>query len=301
MIYQKPPTDIDEQLKLLSVRGLRIDDISTAKAQLSCISYFRLANYLKSMEAESEAKTYKEGSAFGDAIALYQFDKELRKHIFSLIQDIEIAMRTRVIQCFSMRYGAHWFMKEELFVNKQIFESCLKNIEKETSRSNEEFISEYYAKYKSPAFPPVWKTFEVISFGTLSKLFCNFADVELKKQVARSFGLPQYTYLESWIKCASVLRNCCAHHARLWNRRFPLKPQVPERLPLAWLTTKQHRPQKLYHQLCFLLYLQQSIWPKTDFISEFKGLLYKCTNVNLHSMGFPLDWQGEPLRKEVKK
>ena len=52
-------------------------------------------------------------------------------------------------------------------------------------------------------------------------------DVEVKKQVAKSVGLPQYTYLESWMRSLTVLRNCCAHHARAWNRRYPAMPQLP--------------------------------------------------------------------------
>lgn len=117
----------------------------------------------------------------------------------------------------------------------RLYEGCLDNIKKEVSRSNEDFIKEHSEKYTFPSLPPVWKTLEVVSFGTLSKLFCLFKDNRLKKQVAREFGLPQYTYLESWIRCIIVLRNCCAHHARIWNRRFALKPQLPNRLPLFGL------------------------------------------------------------------
>jgi hypothetical protein len=36
---------------------------------------------------------------------------------------------------------------------------------------------EHFKKYDSPSMPPVWKTLEVASFGTLSKLFCNMMDV----------------------------------------------------------------------------------------------------------------------------
>lgn len=126
------------------------------------------------------------------------------------------------------------------------------NIKKEVSRSNEDFIKEHSEKYTFPTLPPVWKTLEVASLGTLSKLFYLFKDNRLKKQVAREFGLPQYTYLESWIRCITVLRNCCAHHARIWNRRFALKPQLPNRLPLNWIAPSL-KPIKLYHQLCTLL------------------------------------------------
>ena len=55
----------------------------------------------------------------------------------------------------------------------------------------------YFRLASSPSMPPVWKTLEVVSFGNLSKLYANMKDVEVKKLVAKSVGLPQYTYLES--------------------------------------------------------------------------------------------------------
>lgn len=229
-----------------------IEDIATAKLQLRNISYFRIASYLRYMEQDRQQHLYKSGSTFEQAINLYLFDKELRQLIFMAIQDIEISLRTKIIQVFSMEHGAFWFMDSSLFKNAEFYEDCLDNIKKEVSRSNEDFIKEHSEKYTFPTLPPVWKTLEVASLGTLSKLFYLFKDNRLKKQVAREFGLPQYTYLESWIRCITVLRNCCAHHARIWNRRFALKPQLPNRLPLNWIAPSL-KPIKLYHQLCTLL------------------------------------------------
>ena len=75
--------------------------------------------------------------------------------------------------------------------------------------------------------PPSWKTLEVVSFGTLGKLYSNFADTSIKKTVARSFNVPNHEVLDSWIAALAALRNCCAHHARTWNRKYPMKPQLP--------------------------------------------------------------------------
>ena len=294
MNYDKRPINIDEQLALLQDRGLAIGDIATAKQQLCNISYFRIASYLRYMEEDRQSHLYRSGSTFEQAINLYLFDKELRQLIFTAIQDIEISLRTKMIQVFSMEYGAFWFMDSSLFKNEEFFQGCLDNIKKEVSRSNEDFIKDHAEKYTSPTLPPVWKTLEVVSFGTLSKLFCLFKDNRLKKHVARDFGLPQYKYLESWIKCITVLRNCCAHHARIWNRRFALKPQLPDRLPLPWITQTQ-RPIKLYHQLCTLLYLEQTITPSIDLQNALLKLLTEHQDVNLHAMGFPTGWRSEPI------
>ncbi len=100
--------------------------------------------------------------------------------IFTAIQDIEVALRTRIIHFFSLSHGAFWFMNASKFNNRNIFQTCLDNIQMELSRSKEEFLQEHFAKYSAPSMPPVWKTLEVVSFGNLSKLYANMKDVEVK-------------------------------------------------------------------------------------------------------------------------
>ena len=142
---------------------------------------------------------------------------------------------------------------------------------------------------------PVWKTLEVTSFGTLCKLFCNFSDNQTKKKIAREFNLPQHLVLESWIKSAVVLRNYLAHHSRVWNRKFPIKPQVNVPLRGNWITPLMKNFDKLYPQLCYLQYLLHVITPQNDFSTKLKSLLAEHTNVDILAMGFPRNWQNEPL------
>lgn len=299
MKYDKQPIELSQQLDLLKQRGLLVRDEEKALKQLHSISYFRLASYWRIMEVQDSVNhLFQPDSYLDEVIRLYLFDKKLRTLIFTSIQDIEIALRTRVIQYFSLKYGAFWFMDARLFKDNRIFQNCLENIQKEVGRSNEDFLKEHFAKYDDPSLPPVWKTMEVVSFGTLSKLYCNFSDTEVKKEVARSFGLPQYLYLESWMKCAAVLRNYCAHHARLWNRRFPIMPHLPKRLPMAWVNTLALRPMKLYAQLCYLAYLEQSICPNSDFKEEVIALLLYKSQMQTRAMGFPKNWFDEPLWKK---
>lgn len=296
MKYDKQPINIPQQLQILKQRGLLVSDPSEAIEILNSISYFRLASYWQSFEVQdSDSHEFIRGSRFEDVVNLYLFDKKLRSLIFSAIQDVEIALRTRIIQHFSLRYGAFWFMDSTLFKNEVIFSNCLDNITTEVKRSTEVFLKVHFEKYDEPALPPVWKTMEVASFGTLSKLFCNFKDVEVKKEVAKSFGLPQYSYLESWMKSISALRNCCAHHGRLWNKRFPLIPQMPSRLPLCWILAKPRQQFKLYAPLCCLAYLEQCIKPQNTFTQEIVSLLTNVQNTILKSMGIPSDWDKDPL------
>lgn len=124
----------------------------------------------------------------------------------------------------ALAHGAFWFTDSSIAVRQNCFRENLDQIKKELKRSKEEFIQEHFQKYTSPDVPPVWKTLEITSFGLLSKLFCNIDDNRLKKKIARDFNLPQHLCLESWIKSFVALRNCIAHHSRVWNRRYPQHP-----------------------------------------------------------------------------
>jgi abortive infection bacteriophage resistance protein len=297
MKYTKQPIDFPQQLELLKQRGLFIENDNEALRQLNIISYFRLENYLRPMEQDKQSHDFKPNSTLDNALSLYYFDKELSALIFTAVQSIEIALRTKVIHYVSLKYGPFWFADENLAVDKKLAIDNLAHIQKELKRSKEDFIQNHYNKYDTPPYPPVWKTLEVISFGTLSKLFANLADVSVKKRIARDLGLPQHKYLESWITSCAVLRNCVAHHARVWNRKYPVKPQMPERLRGAWISKNNGVPMKLYPQFCCMVYLQNFIHPNNDFVRRFKALLSKYPNVDVRAMGFPADWYEEPLLK----
>lgn len=295
MRYNKQPTDITTQLAMLKQRGLIVSDENTALKQLASISYFRLASYWRLFEADTTSHLFTNGIHLEDIISLYNFDKKLRTIIFTAIQDIEVAIRTRIIHFFSLGHGEFWFMDASKFSNRTIFQTCIDNIQNELNRSKEEFLQEHFARYDSPSMPPVWKTLEVVSFGNLSKLYANMKDTNVKKEVAKSMGLPKYDYMESWLRSLTVLRNCCAHHGRVWNRRFPTMPQLPARLPLAWVDTSRVRPMKLYAQLCTILYLEQSIIPNSNIKQQLLKLFTDYPNVSPRRMGFPCRWENEPL------
>ena len=293
--YCNKALSIEEQIARLKKNGLIIDDANQANKTLSIISYFRLASYWRPMEEKNQSRQFKPNSRFKNALSLYYFDKELRALIFSAIQSIEIALRTKVIHSFSITFGPFWFMDDTLVKSLKQQQENISSLRKELDRSKEDFIQEHYQKYDYPDMPPAWKTLEVASFGVLSKLYGNFKDKNVKKDIAKSFGVPQHEYLESWMRSIAVLRNCCAHHARVWNRRFSMIPKLPKSLSGNWITDLNIDTHKIYTQLCCIVYWQNSIYEDNGFVNKFKKLLQKYPNIDATAMGFPKDWENEPL------
>ena len=137
MEYTKQPISVEEQIEMLKRRGLIIDDEAEAISVLERISYFRLACYWRPMEQDKVQHVFKPDSHFSNVLALYQFDSELKAFLFSPIQQIEIAVRTRMIQQFSMKYGSFWFMERQLFNSEEIFQKHLNSLRKAIDKTNE--------------------------------------------------------------------------------------------------------------------------------------------------------------------
>lgn len=295
--YTKRALTIEEQLELLKDRGLIIADFSNAKKILGEVSYFRFVQYLRPMELDKNTHQFKSNSRFEDAVAIYDFDVELRTLIFKVIQRLEIALRTKIIQEFSLEYGPFWFIDNKLTDDERKFQENKSSIEREIQRSKEDFIREYLQNYDEPSLPPAWKTLELASLGTLSKLYYNFKDKKLKKRIARQFNLPQHEVLESWMHSISVLRNFCAHHSRLWNRLLPNAPQIKASLRGAWIDTSRVDANKLYVFACCIAYWLNSMGYCLKFKDSLKTLFQSYPQVDLLAMGFPKDWESEPLWK----
>lgn len=97
MKYSKQPLDYSEILDLLASRGLIIADRNKAIECLKVVSYFRLDNYFHPIESDKIRHIFKSGSTFENAMDLYRFDCGLRELIFTAIQAVEIALRSKMI------------------------------------------------------------------------------------------------------------------------------------------------------------------------------------------------------------
>jgi hypothetical protein len=152
--YTNRAITTEQQIDILKERGLLIDDVERAVKALDIISYFRLAGYWRHFEADHTTHQFREGCRFADIIDLYSFDKQLRALLFTAIQTIEVAVRTKIIKHFALEFGAFWFMDENFATNEARFATNLAVIRKEVERSHDDFITEHFRKYNEPELPP---------------------------------------------------------------------------------------------------------------------------------------------------
>ena len=117
----------------------------------------------------------------------------------------------------SLNYSPFWFEDISLFSDVTQHTKTLTSLKREVHRSDEVFIHEFYSNYNNP-LPPSWMTLEVASFGTISTMYKNLKSSPAKRKIASHFGLNDSTF-ESWFHNMSYIRNACAHHARIWNKK----------------------------------------------------------------------------------
>ena len=299
MRYNKLPVSIPDQVAKLKERGLHIADDALAIQYLSNISFYRLRAYTYPYQDNKDPDHPFVGSvSFNDIMELYTFDRKLRLLIFDAVEKIEVALRTQIVYQWSMSNGSHWHLDQNLYKDHVKFIMPLASLQKEINRSKETFIVHYKNKYSNPSEPPCWMSLEVTSIGLLSRIFQNLKRCSEKKAVTHHFGLFSNEVLENWMHNFCNIRNICAHHGRLWNRKISIRIIIPKKTKTDFITTKTIYPDKLYARLCAMVYVINIISPESTLKKQMLDLIKKCPKGRqLKEMGFPEDWEQENFWK----
>ena len=299
MNYSKPFKEISELLEILKNRRLIINDYQFATDFLHNVNYYRLSAYY--IPFYESPNLFKDNVRFEDICNLYEFDKELRGVIFKYLEQIEIILRTKITHNHARKYGAFGYRNDENSLNKAykirnnstktVYDEFMEKVEQETNRSNEVFIKHIKEKYKTNHLP-IWALSEILSFGTLTKLYTILPKI-LKKEIANSFHENlDIKVLDNWLLGLTVVRNTCAHHARMWNRKFTISFKYPKQITNfldSLVSTNQ-----IFFALSVMLVLLKDNKLKDELASLFK----KYPNVDKRKMGFTDNWQEFKIWKE---
>jgi abortive infection bacteriophage resistance protein len=106
-------------------------------------------------------------------------------------------------------------------------------------------------------------------------------------EVAVKFQVDEYV-LKNWLHSLTYLRNLCAHHARVWNRQFVIKPVIA-RKHAGFLKSNDR-----FYALAVVIHdLLRIIAPGTTWHQRLAPLLNSCLVADRRAMGFPNGWEQE--------
>jgi abortive infection bacteriophage resistance protein len=303
--YNKPALTYTQQLQQLKDRGLIVENDTKALHLLENLSYYRLSAYWYPMlSTPKNGHRFKPNSSFDRSFKLYCFDREFRKLISSEIEKIEVSIRAKMIYILSHNHGAFWYSNRALFSNNNSFRNSIRKLTAERDRSDEEFIKAFSRNYSDP-LPPSWMILEISSLGNLSSIYKNLKPNRDKRDIANYYGLDDSTF-ESWIHTLTYVRNVCAHHSRLWNKRMSIQPQIPltpsndfiniHNLPNPDPAGPPWRiNDRAYFVLSMILYLLNTINPNHTFKQRLNHLFKSHPYVDKKALGFPENWETEPI------
>lgn len=282
----KPPATFESQLQILKGRGLIIEDEDLAIRVLQRINYYRLSAYGLSLKRNDQ---FFEGATFSQIHALYEFDHRFRYLIMDMTEQVEIAFRTHISYHIAHTYGVLGHLQSSHFENEGYHLLFVNELDKEVRRSQEIFIKHHFDKYEGSI--PVWVAVEVLSFGTLSKLFSNMKSID-KNHIAKTNYRAPAVYLESWLKCLSYIRNICAHYGRIYNRPLTSKPRLNGQSRKMGI-----QPNKIFANIYVLKQLIPDRDKWRDFVIRLGALISAYEEViELERVGFPENWEDILMR-----
>lgn len=308
MKFQKPALAFSDLLQKWRGRGLEILDPVEAEHYLRFIGYYRLSAYALPLQDKSSPppcksdKPFKPGTTFENILNLYRFDRELRLLFMDAIERIEVAVRACIVHAMSLRHGPHWFMdpahfnpsafrfKHHQLLDRIDHELKIGSMAKTPAKPHHEvFINHYYTKYTDPYLPPAWMIAETLTLGTWSLMFENLRVTSERKAIAAALRTDEQV-LRNWLHALTYVRNLCAHHSRLWNRQFVIKPIVAKR-HAGFLCAND----RCYAMAVITEDLLRTVAPGTSWGQRLATLLQSHPFVDPAAMGFPRGWEKEPF------
>lgn len=279
----EPAMNIEEQIDNLKEIGLIIDDIEYAKSFLNDVSYFRLIKAY-SLGLKPKNSDYYKGITFEEIVQLYLFNASFRQLLFAQIEKIEVNLRCRISNYFSIKYGVLGYKNADNFVNGIYYNDFVEDMEKEINRNSKApFVKNFKTNYENGDIP-FYALVELFSFGTLSKFYKNMKNTD-KKAIASSFGIG-YTYLESWIENIAFVRNICAHYGRVYNVNLSKTPILYKQYIADGISNL-----RVFATLLCIKHILKNDNHWKDFVDQIELLFEKYTSVKPKLMGFPNNWK----------
>ena len=274
---------------MLQQRGMSIPDLTEAERFLSNVNYYRFRGYLEPFvdkTTDNGLRPFQVGVTFDAVVERYIFDTRLRTLLLEAFNYIEVSIRTQWTYhlAYSQGGGQHSHLNPKLFSSH--YNENLATLE-EDYRQRGKKLHHYHFNAC-----PIWAISEVMSLGQLSRWHSD-TNLKVRKLIAGHYQL-HYRVVRSLLPHLTLVRNFCAHHELLWDRKIVSSFSLPTRMgafsnPRTFFNETETG--KLYNTLVMIGYLTRAITSNTDWTRNLVALMNQYPNVLQNRMGFVPNWQ----------
>ena len=302
----KPFRTYEEQIdNLVNRKGLIINDVPKAIADLENISYYALIDGYKDLFYNSDTRTYLPGTTFDDIRNLYDFDTSLRDLIFSYSRIVEQSIRSLVSYHFTNVNGAMQIAYLDP-VNYYPVKSSRADVPKLIKILDYEANvnpQHPYITYQRRTYNnvPLWVLVNTLTFGQISRMY-SLLSPEIKTKVSRHFVSVSERDLILFLRVLTNFRNVCAHNERLFS--YQDRYDIPDTVLHAKLGIPMNGHQYIYGKkdLFAVIISFRYLLSPSDFSAFKRRLSLLITNTVrksdsletttlLKAMGLPSNWK----------
>lgn len=310
----KPYTTVPQQMALMSERGMTLG--ATTEQWLGVVNYYRLTGYaysfreLETSEIEPQrADQYAAGTHFEHVAALYEFDRHLRALVLDGLERVEIALRRGITEVVGVRdplgYRDPAIFRDSFDHARWLTTVSTKRLER--ARRRDAAVKHHFDKYNGEC--PIWVVVDVLDFADASVLF-NGMRTSDQFQIAEAMGITiDLTLLSKsqrekvttdhpmarWFEQATVARNICAHHGRLWNRGLVPANSSAMRTVDGLEALPPGQSESVFGLLCFIAAVLDRTSPGSRWAMKVAELIVNELStipfVSAGDMGAPDDWR----------
>jgi len=146
---------------------------------------------------------------------------------------IEVAIRSLWTNPLAGKYGLHGYLEFAYYSKSSRHVADLNSLKEEYFCSSDVFAGHYRTNYAIPDLPLGWIAAELMSIGFLARFTNNLKHHADKNEMASLFNIDA-SILVAFLYHLGHVRNICAHHGRIWNRRSVVQFSLPKKTTPFW-------------------------------------------------------------------
>ncbi len=296
---------LDEQIDILTNKGLVVEDIQTAKTVLLRENYFFLSGYRHLFMNPNDNKSYLEGTTFDELYSMFLFDRQLRNILFKNILIVENNLKSILSYVMSKNHG----FKENNYLNPKNFvrdsrksrqiNDLIRKMKRQISVNGKQHsaTAHYIINY---GYIPLWVVVKVLSFGIVGELY-TVLQYQDQKEIADAFGI-SIDKMVDYLPLMANYRNLCAHEDICYVNRT--QKSIDETKFHRLLYIPKVNEEYIYgiNDLFTIIIILKQLLDEKDFNLLISEISYELDRLSgklkvikiekvLHEMGFPNNYK----------
>lgn len=313
---------IDEQINILTSRGLLFEDQEKAKINLMRYGYYEIINgyknpLLKEEKTDNSEEVYRDDSTFEHIFSLYKMDKGLQESVRNSSMTFEQIVKTALAYHISEKYGHD----DKIYLNKKYYnsgkidqygKSQLYYLMKKFNKIRNDNLQPYKHYREDHGHIPAWILLKGASLGNI-KIFYKLQKNDIKTKVIETvLGIPPilktntypdyiYNYFTSILNISQAFRNIASHGGRIYNYKanYIHTPYIDSIHNEIGISKNQFKRKKLgVNDLYTLVYFYKLLDDITPFIQLSVGIRYflkKHLEIYPEDKDYVLEQMGVPF------